>query len=111
MALETITAGEITVVLIPQRLDTGTAPGVESDLRAILAGSQKKVILDFSGTDYVASAGLRVLLVFTKDLLKAGGKVILAGIRPAVLKVFEMAGFTSIFTISASREDAIRKMQ
>lgn len=110
MALQTTTIGDITVVLVPQRLDSVSAPGMESDLRAILAGSSMKIILDFSNTEYVASAGLRLLLVITKDLLKAGGKVILAGIRPVVLKVFEMAGFTSIFTICTSRDEAIHSM-
>jgi anti-anti-sigma factor len=111
MTLETTITGDITVVLIPQRLDAGTAQAAESDLRAILARSPGKMILDFSGTDYVASAGLRVLLVITRDTMRAGGKVILAGIRPAVLKVFEMAGFTSIFSICASREEAVQKMK
>jgi anti-anti-sigma factor len=110
MTLETTTIRDITVVRIPQRFDAATAPGAESDLRAILMGSPRKMILDFSGTEYVASAGLRVLLLITRDLMKAGGNVALAGIRPAVMKVFEMAGFTGIFTICASREDAERKL-
>jgi len=96
--------------MIPRRFDANNAPDVESEFRTLLADSPKKMILDFSRTDYIASAGLRVLLQFTRDLMKAGGKVILTGIRPPVLKVFAMAGFTSIFTICTSQDDAVRKL-
>jgi anti-anti-sigma factor len=110
MVLEMTTDRDIIIVMIPERLDANNAPGVEADLKAILAGSPKKMILEFSKTEYIASAGLRVLLVITRDFLKSGGRVILVSLRPAVHRGFEMAGFTSIFTISKSREEALQKM-
>ena len=111
MVLEMTTDRDIIIVMIPERLDANNAPGVEADLKAILAGSPKKMILEFSKTEYIASAGLRVLLVITRDFLKSGGRVILVSLRPAVHRVFEMAGFTSIFTISKSREEALQTME
>jgi anti-anti-sigma factor len=105
------TIHDISVVMIPQRFDANNAPCVESELKAILLSSPKKMILDFSRTDYIASAGLRVLLVITRDLMKTGGLVALVELRPTVHKVFDMAGFTSIFMICISREEAIRKMK
>jgi anti-anti-sigma factor len=111
MALEISTIQNISVVMIPQRLDANNAPGLESELRTFLAGSPKKLILDFSATEYIASAGLRVILVITRDLLKSGGRVALVELRPTVRKVFDMAGFTSIFMICLSQEEAIQKMK
>lgn len=108
--MEVTRTGAFTVVMILKRLDAGTAPGAEQELRAVLATAPEKLVLDFSQTDYVASAGLRVLLVITRDQMKAGRKVAMAGIRPPVLKVFEMAGFTSIFTIRATRDEAFRAL-
>jgi anti-anti-sigma factor len=111
MTLDITQEKEISIVMIPQRFDAATAPGTEAGLKAFLAGSAvKKLILDFSRTEYVASAGLKVVLVITRDLMKSGGRVVLAGLTPAVLRVFEMAGFTSIFSISASREEAVRQL-
>ncbi len=111
MVLETTTIHDISIVTIPQRMDASNAPGLESELKTILLSSPEKMILDFSRTDYIASAGLKVLLRITRDLMKAGGRVALVELRPTVYKVFEMAGFTSIFTICVSREDAIRKLK
>jgi anti-anti-sigma factor len=98
------------VVLFPGRFDTSTAPGVEEDLRTLLCSAPEKLILDFSRTEYVSSAGLRVLLLVTRDQMKAGRKVALAEIKPSVLKIFDMAGFTSLFTLGRTREEAIRKL-
>ncbi|HEX3001923.1 MAG TPA: STAS domain-containing protein [Methanoregula sp.] len=110
MALDITRDKEIITIAMPPRLDANNAPDVESELRALLSGKPARIVLDFAGTEYVASAGLRILLVITRDQMKAGGKVALAGIRPQVLKVFDMAGFTSIFTIGANRDEAIRKI-
>jgi len=110
MALEVTRENEIIIIAMPQRFDANNAPDIESEVKALLLGKPAKLVLDFAKTEYIASAGLRVLLVVTRDQMKAGGKVALAGIRPQVLKVFEMAGFTSIFTICANRDEAIKKI-
>jgi len=110
MAMDITHVQDIIVISLPQRFDANNAPEIESEFRTLLAGSPRKVLLDFSRADYIASAGLRVLLLITRDQMKAGGKIVLAGIKPQVHKVFEMAGFTSIFTIRISREEAIRTL-
>ncbi len=111
MVLEMTAVRDISIIMIPQRFDAGSAPGIESDLKAFLAGALvKKMIFDFSRTDYIASAGLKVILMVTRDLMKSGGRIILIGLKPSVYGIFEMAGFTSIFSISPSREDAIQKL-
>ena len=111
MVFEMTIIQDVSIVTIPQRLDADTAPGLESEVRAVLARSPKKMIFDFSRTDYIASAGLKALLTISRDMMKTGGQVALAGLRPAVYRVFEIAGFTSIFTICQSREEALQKMK
>ncbi|MDD5142015.1 STAS domain-containing protein [Methanoregula sp.] len=110
MALEVSRENDTVIIVMPPRFDANNAPDIETEIKTLLAGKPAKLVMDFSATDYIASAGLRILLVVTRDQMKAGGKVALAGIRPQVLKVFEMAGFTSIFMICANRDEAIRKI-
>lgn len=110
MTLEVTRDNDTIIITMPPRFDAGNAPDCEAEIKAILAGKPPKLVLDFEKTEYIASAGLRVLLVVSRDQMKAGGKVALAAIRPTVLRVFDMAGFTSIFTIGANRDDAIRKI-
>lgn len=110
MALEVSRENDTLIIAMPPRFDANNAPDIEPEIKTLLAGKPAKVVLDFAKTEYIASAGLRVLLVVTRDQMKAGGKVALAGIRPQVLKVFDTAGFTSIFTIGANRDDAVKKI-
>ncbi|HEX3000934.1 MAG TPA: STAS domain-containing protein [Methanoregula sp.] len=110
MAMEVARVNAVTIVTIPRRLDTNNAPEIMAEFKTLLAAQPGNMVLDFAGTEYIASSGLRILLQVTRDKMKTGGKVALAGIKPPVLKIFEIAGFTSIFTICNSREDAIRIM-
>ena len=48
-------------ITLEGRLDTNTAPQLEAELKASLSGVTE-LDLDFSGLEYISSAGLRVLL-------------------------------------------------
>ncbi len=111
MTLEITGDDENAFVMMPKRMDAENAPSLEQDLKAIALWKTPVVIFDFSETDYIASAGLRVLLVTIRALTKAGAKTGLACLKPPVFKVFDMAGFTQIFSIFKTREEAVKKLQ
>ena len=48
-------------ITLTGRLDTTTAPQLETELKQNISGVEA-LILDFSGLEYLSSAGLRVLL-------------------------------------------------
>ncbi|MDO9325467.1 MAG: STAS domain-containing protein [Methanoregula sp.] len=110
MALEITPFHDSIIVTIPCRLDANNAPAVETELKTLLTTNPKKIILNFSDTDYLASAGLRVILFISREFMKSGGRIALIELQPSVLRIFDMAGFTRIFTICVSREEALRKM-
>ena len=56
------------------------------------------MVLDLVDVEYVSSAGLRALLQIHKDMSKQG-KLKLLNIRPSVKEIFDMIGFSRIFTI------------
>ncbi|MDD1719771.1 MAG: STAS domain-containing protein [Methanoregulaceae archaeon] len=100
----------IAIFPIAKRFDSSTSPDVETALNRLIAGGTKKIICDFSGTEYVASAGMRVLLTTAKSLSKTGGKMVFCSLAPPVRKVFEIAGFTQIFPIFESCDSALKKL-
>ena len=87
--------GEKLVVVLNGRLDTVTAPQLESELD--LSGV-KELVFDIAGLDYVSSAGLRLFLSSQKTMSKVGTMVI-RGAKPIVKEVFDITGFTDIFTM------------
>lgn len=84
-------------IAIEGRLDTNTAPQLESELKASVEGV-KKLVLDFTKLEYVSSAGLRVILA-TQKLMNKQGSMVITNVKPTVMEVFEITGFVDILTI------------
>jgi anti-anti-sigma factor len=93
---KTAEAGKLTISL-EGRLDTGTAPQLEAELKASLDGVTT-LVLDFAGLEYISSAGLRVLLGAQKVMAKQGGMVI-RNVNEVISEVFEVTGFVDILNI------------
>ena len=79
------------------RLDTATAPELEEVLRNGLEGV-RSLLLDFTGLDYISSAGLRVLLGAQK-VMNRQGEMKLRGVNETITEIFDITGFTDILTI------------
>ena len=93
------------------RFDAYTAGDAEKVLKEQIAKGTKKIIVDFSKTEYIASAGLRVLLSAAKGLQNLGGKIVLFSMRPQVYDIFEVSGFIQIFKIYASQQEALENLR
>ncbi len=91
------TEGKQAVLALEGRLDTVSAPELEQVLRQTLPGITE-LILDFSGLDYISSAGLRVLLAAQKQM-NAQGEMRLTGVNETILEIFEVTGFVDILNI------------
>ena len=79
------------------RLDTNTAPQLEAELKTSLSGISE-LELDFSGLEYISSAGLRVLLAAQKTMSRQG-KMTIRNVNETIMEVFEITGFVEILTI------------
>ena len=102
--------GILTVTMLP-RFDAYSAKEVEADLNEAIDNGADKILCDFSGTEYISSAGLRVLLATAKKLKKVGGEICLSALKPYVSEVFETAGFTPLFKIYDSEKEALTGMK
>lgn len=77
------------------RLDTQTSPQLASELDL---GGVTELVFDLSALEYVSSAGLRVFLTAHKTMM-AQGKMIITNAAPIVKEVFDITGFSDIFTL------------
>ena len=89
-------AAKVTLAL-EGRLDTTTAPQLETELKAALPDAEA-VCFDFEKLEYISSAGLRVLLSVHKQMKDKGGME-LCHVNEAIMDVFEVTGFTDFLTI------------
>ena len=86
-------------IALEGRLDTMTAPELETELNRSL-GSAESLVLDFSRLEYISSAGLRVLLTAHKTMSNKGGMTV-KNVNEIVQEVLEVTGFADILTIEA----------
>lgn len=84
-------------IALEGRLDTNTAPQLEAELKTSLSGITE-LELDFSGLEYISSAGLRVLLAAQKTMSRQG-KITIRNVNETIMEVFEITGFVEILTI------------
>jgi len=91
--------GSNLTVALEGRIDTLTAPQLETELAPLLEGVSALVI-DLAQVAYISSAGLRVLLSTHKKMLSAGGSLTIANAVPAVREVFDITGFSDILTLA-----------
>ena len=91
------TNGSNMTIALSGRLDTTTAPELESELKGSLDGVTA-LIMDFRELEYISSAGLRVLLSSQKTMNKQGSMVI-KNASDEVKEIFDVTGFSEILTI------------
>ena len=97
MKIEKTLNGTELAVALEGRLDTSTAPQLETELNGSLDGITA-LTLDFEKLEYVSSAGLRVLLSAQKTMNKQG-EMKLIHVGDAIMEIFEVTGFSDILTI------------
>lgn len=93
--------GSQLVIKAKGRIDTMTAAEYGTAINDFLDDSNdeiKELTLDFAEIDYISSIGLRVMLELQKRM-SSQGSMKLINVRPSVLDVFTMTGFTNILTI------------
>ena len=97
MSINKISEGSRLTIVIEGRLDTNSSPKLEAELRQSVSGVTE-LVFDFSGVEYISSAGLRVLLAAQK-VMNRQGSMRLVGVSAEVMEVFEITGFADILTI------------
>ncbi|MDD6488258.1 MAG: STAS domain-containing protein [Clostridia bacterium] len=93
---KTITESTLCLKVIG-RLDTTTAPQLESELKQNINGITE-LTMDFCELEYMSSAGLRVLLAAQK-VMNRQGKMVVKNANDTIMEVFEITGFIDILTI------------
>ena len=72
---------------------------MENEIKNSLTDEIKELTIDLEQLDYISSAGLRVLLFAQKTVNSFDGKMLVKNVKPEIMEVFEITGFTDILTI------------
>ena len=97
MTIERKTENDVVTLTLAGRLDTATAPELETEVDAC-AGVVKDLVLDLKDLEYTSSAGLRVILKAQK-MMNQQGSMKLVNVNEDVMEVFDITGFLDILNI------------
>lgn len=86
---------ELVTLEVTGRLDTTTAPNLESAVNE-LSENIKELVFDMSGVEYISSAGIRVLLGSYKKMNLNPGTMRIEKANEMVREVFEMTGLSEM---------------
>jgi anti-sigma B factor antagonist len=95
------------VLRVRGRLDAETATDFETILGESLAPGPNSVVLDFSGLDYIGSAGLSSVLTAGKIVEAQGGRLVLCGLTGRIKQIFSLCGLDALFPMFDSRDAAL----
>ncbi|MGO1118631.1 STAS domain-containing protein [Rhodovibrionaceae bacterium A322] len=100
------------LILSPSDRITGdNVSELDHQISVHLDEGETVILLDLSRVSYIASSGLRVLLIHSKQLKKREGKLMLCSLQPSVRDVLEMSGFIRLFATFADRDEALAASQ
>ncbi|NTV62001.1 MAG: anti-sigma factor antagonist [Oscillochloris sp.] len=104
--LSTPPRDDMVMMPVTGRVDAVTAPQLNKAVHEQIAAGARFLLLDLSNVTFLSSSGLRALLLIRKELMTLGGELRLAGLQPQVHEVFALTGFTQVFAIHTTVEEA-----
>ena len=97
--LFTFRTDDAAAVRVIGELDLSTAPRLREVLAELAGKGTIDVTLDLADMSFIDSTGVSVLVSGLKRLRETGGNLVLQSPRASAMKVFDITGLTSVFTI------------
>lgn len=104
LAFETLPSGALLITLTG-RLDIAGASQVELRFTALTSG-HKSVVVDMAGVEFMASMGLRMLIMAARSVASKGGRLVLWRPSELVASVITTAGVDSLLPMLDDRAEA-----
>jgi len=104
-------SGDVFMVTPQGRLDTNSAPNVDTFISEKIESGETRLVMDLSQIEYISSMGLRVILKTVMTIMRKDGKVALCGGNEQVLRVLQLSGAMITVLHVPTLEEAVKKIQ
>ena len=92
-------------ITIKGRIDSNTSKDLERLLKEMTLSGERIIAINLEEVNYISSAGLRIFLLFQKQLKKVDGEIILYKMTDYVANIFKTTGFDKLFSVIRKKED------
>lgn len=107
MEISELKSGEICVLAVAGRIDSSNADQLTAHAAKLFAQGERHLVIDLEQVLYLTSAAFRVLLVASDQAERSACRFALCSVVGQVRDLFEMGGLLDVFTIHATRADAL----
>lgn len=102
--------GDISVVSVAGTVDMLTAPKLEAAIGSAAKNEPTAIVVDFTAVEFLASAGMGVLVAAHDDLAPAVKLVVVAD-GPATSRPLKLIGIADVVDLFATLEEALAELQ
>jgi anti-sigma B factor antagonist len=95
------------VVAVTGEIDLFTAPDFKQHVSAPIEAGVAHVIIDLTGTTFIDSSSLGVLIGAHRRLKLRGGSLTIVCDNEAIIKTFRITGLDGVFTLVPKIDDAV----
>lgn len=97
----------VVILRLSGTLDGHTAIQLERQMQGLLDAGDRVFLFELDTLDFIASAGVGVLINIQQRVAEDGGGVLLAAPTPMVKEVFAILGLQTLFPIHADTAAAL----
>lgn len=101
----------VSILDISGELDAHTASQLENTLKSLIDNENYSIVVNCSGLDYIASAGLGVFMAYIEDVRSLGGDIKLTDMNDRVYNVFDLLGFPTLYDILDNEQEALQSFK
>ena len=102
----------ILALMLPEQLESAEFDDLNEAVRRAIDGQPgASWVIDLTGVDYMGSTVLGLMVNIRQSVKLAGGRLALCGMSDRLTAVFRACSLQNLFTICATRPQAIRHLR
>jgi anti-sigma B factor antagonist len=103
-------AGDSGVLSLRGEVDVANSQQVRDAALTMIKDGAKRLVIDLSGTEYLDSAGLGVLVSLLKRTRESDLTLVIAGAQPRVQRLFEITKLNQVFIMRENVASALQEV-
>ena len=112
LSLEVRTVDDDIAILSPKGfINAHTVRQFEDELSQAVGDGRVKLVINGAGLDYIASAGLGVIMGMVEDVRAKGGDIRLVELNETVTNIFEVLGFHHLCRVLQTEQQGLDSYQ
>lgn len=108
LTLHTEQKGNVVILFPTGHINAHTVNEFEKKLESIILEKNYNVLLNCSNLDYISSAGLGAIMGVIEEIRDNSGDLKMSNMSESVYNIFDILGFTELYQIFKTQEEAIK---